>query len=272
MGHRGAPQYLDTLFRGALLVLLALGLGMLGIVVFFRGVLPDAYPIYGNVVQLSASTVAAGAAAWAYYRRGPDLLLAHGAFASATWTLANTFWYAYYILIGEGLNYPTVADLGFAGVFLFLIAGYQEGMARGRLPWWSATPVALPLLAAGFWLVLALGADAKTLTTLVVFALAAALLTAALLRSAYRHPVLLAATVTFALTHILSSLDGTLPSPPWITHAGGALAAMAFSLFGLAYLGYTREANHGETMQAEPYPGETNEAEGYPGETGEAEA
>ena len=50
---------------------------------------------------------------------------------------------AYFILIGEGLNYPTVADLGFVGVFLFLIAGLQEGLARNRLSVLAAAPIAI---------------------------------------------------------------------------------------------------------------------------------
>ena len=116
----------------------------------------------------------------------------------------------YFILIGEGLNYPTVADLGFAGVFLFLITGFQEGLPRNRLPGWVAAPVA-PLIVTGLWLVAVLGADAKTLTTLVIFVLSAALLTSALLRSAERHPVLLAATVVFVLAHLCNSLNSTPP-------------------------------------------------------------
>lgn len=241
MRLRDGPVYLDQLLLAVFVALLLASLSLLGAVVAVRGPMPATYTDIGNAIQLVASATAAGAAAWTYFRRGPDLLLAHGAFASATWTLANTFWYAFFLLIGEGLNYPTVADLGFAGVFLFLIAGLQEGLPRGRLPWWTAVPIAVPLLAAGLWLVLAIGADAETLTTLVVFALAAGLLTSALLRSAYRHRVLLAATVVFCITHILNSLDSTLPDPPWITNAAGAMAAIAFSLFAIAYLRYRKE-------------------------------
>jgi len=242
MRLRAAPQYLDIFFLGALVVLLAVSLGLFGYVVLLRGEMPDAYVDIGNAVQLLASATAAGAASWTYFRRGPDLLLAHGAFAGATWTLANAFWYAYFILIGEGLNYPTVADLGFAGVFLFLIAGFQEGLPRNRLPGWAAAPIVLSLIGAGLWLVAVLGADAKTLTTLVIFVLSAALLTSALLRSADRHPVLLAATVVFVLAHLCNSLNSTLPDPPWVVKAAGALAAITFSLYAIAFLTYSREA------------------------------
>lgn len=232
----GVPRYADTLLRGAVFALLVVSLGLLGAVVLVRGAMPAAYTDIGNATQLVASGAAAATAAWSYYRRGPDMLLVHGAFAAGTWTLANAFWYAYFILIGEGLNYPTVADLGFVGVFLFLIAGLQEGLARNRLSVLAAAPIAIPLLGAGLWLVAVLGADAKTLTTLVVFTLSAALLSSALLRSAHRHPVLFAATVVFSLTHILNSLDSTLPDPPWVTNAAGALAAISFSLFAIAFL------------------------------------
>ncbi len=237
----GASKYTEALFRGALWLLLAVSAGLLAYVILLRGQMPPAYTDIGNAVQLTASAAAAGAAVWSYYRRGPDLLLAHGAFAGATWTLANTFWYAYFILIGEGLNYPTVADLGFAGVFLFLIAGFQEGLPRNRLSSWAAAPIAIPLIGAGLWLVAVLGPNAKTLTTLVMFALSAALLSSAVLRSVNRHPVLLAATIVCALAHLCNSLDSTLPDPPWVTNAAGALAAITFSLFAIAFLAYSRE-------------------------------
>lgn len=242
MQLRAGSHYPDFIYRGMLSVLLAVSLGLLGGVILVHGEMPATYTWFSNVIQLVASIVAAGTAAWIYHRRNPNLLLVHGAFAGATWTLANTFWYAYFIVIGEGLNYPTVADLGFAGVFLFLIAGYLEGMERAPHPSWHAALIVMPLCSFGLGLVYLLGANAKTLTTLVVFVLAAVLLSEALLRSAHRHPALLAATVVFVLTHIFNSLDSTLANPPWITNIAGALAAIAFSLFALAYFGYTRGA------------------------------
>jgi hypothetical protein len=242
MRLRAAPQYLETLFLGALVVLLAVSFGLLGAVVFLHGQMPAPYNDISNAVQLVASASAAGACAWTYYRREPDILLVHGAFAAGTWTLANAFWYAYSIFIGLDLIYPTVADLGFAGVFLFLIAGYEEGLGRNGLPAWVAAPIVLPPVAAGAWLVAVLGPSPATLTTLVFLALAGALVAEAVLRSAARHPVLLAATLAFALTHLLNSLRSTLPDPPWLVNATGALAALSFSLFAIAYLGYARRA------------------------------
>jgi hypothetical protein len=244
MQLRAGPRYPDSIFRGLVVALLAVSLGLISSVIILRGVMPPSYNGISNATQIVASLTAAGAAAWTYYRRNPDLLLAHGAFAGATWTLANTFWYAYFAIIGEGLNYPTVADLGFAGVFLFLIAGYVEGMERGPLPSWYTAPIALPLVGIGLGLVYLLGANGKTLTTLVVFVLAAVLLSEALLRSAYRYPPIFAATVAFVLAHLFNSLDSTLPSIPWEfgVEAVGPMAAIAFSLFALSYLGYHREA------------------------------
>ncbi len=240
MRLRPDPHVAETLFRGTLIVLLVVSLGMLGSVVLLRGEMPATYMGISNATQLVASTVAAGAAAWGYHRHTKSLLLAHGAFAGATWTLANTFWYAYFVLIGEGLNYPTVADLGFAGVFLFLISGYREGMPRSPLPTGYAVPalVILPLI--GISPIILLGVNAKTLTTFVVFVLAAVLLSEALLRSGYRHPLLLGGTIAFVLAHLFNSLDSTVPNLPWAAsvEAVGALAVLAFSLLGLAFLGY----------------------------------
>ena len=72
--------------------------------------------------------------------------------------------------------------------------------------------------------------------------LSAALLTSALHRSADRHPVLLAATIVFVLAHLCNSLNSTLPDPPWVVKAAGALAAVTFSLYAIAFLTYSKEA------------------------------
>jgi hypothetical protein len=243
MQLRPDPHMAESVFRGMLIVLLTISLGMLGGVILFRGEMPAAYNGISNTVQLVASTVAAGAAAWVYHRRKKALFLAHGAFAAATWTLANTFWYAYFVLIGEGLNYPTVADLGFVGVFLFLISAYREGMARSTLSARYAVPALVLLPLFGLVPVFLLGVNGKTLTTLVVFVLAAVLLSEALLRSGYRYPLLLSGTIAFVLAHLFNALDSTIPNLPWVVgvEAVGALAVLAFSLFGLAFLGYAQE-------------------------------
>ncbi len=243
MRPRSDSRYGEPVFRGFLVLLLMVSVGLLAGVILTRGNLDPSYNTVSNATQLVASLSTAGAATWAYYRRTPDLLLAHGAFAGVTWTLANTFWYAYFILIGEGLNYPTVADLGFVGVFLFLISGYEEGMTHNSPPGWYAVPILILLPLGGLGLVGMSGLNPKTLTTLVVFVLAAVLLSEVILRSVYRYPRLFAATLIFVLAHLCNSLDSTLPDLPWFigVEAVGALAVMAFSLFALGFLDYTKE-------------------------------
>jgi hypothetical protein len=241
MRYRPDPRYGERAVRGMLVVLLVVSLGLLGDVILGHGPMSATYTGISNAIQLVASTATMGAAAWVYFRRTPRLFVAHGAFAAATWTLANGFWYAYFLVIGEGLNYPTVADLGFAGVFFFLIAGVLEGQPRGQQSRWVVGPVAISLLALGLWPVLLLGGNAKTITTLVVCMLSAVLLSEALLRSMYRHPPLFTAILAFILAHLLNSFNSTLVDPPWITHGAGALAAIAFSLFALGYYDDSKE-------------------------------
>ncbi|MDD1679091.1 MAG: hypothetical protein LUO93_07930 [Methanomicrobiales archaeon] len=241
MRLRPDPRYGDLVVRGMLVVLLVVSFGLLGDVIVVHGAMSATYTGISNAIQLVASAATVGAAAWVYFHRNPSLFVAHGTFAGATWTLANGFWYAYLMVIGEGLNYPTVADLGFAGAFFFLTAGILEGQARGHLSGWVAVSVAVPLLVFGFWPVILSGVNAKTITTLIMFVLATVLLSEALLRSVYRHPPLFAAIVAFVLAHLFNSLTSTLVNPPWVTHAAGALAAIAFSLFALGFYGYTTE-------------------------------
>ena len=127
--------------------------------------------------------------------------------------------------------------------FLFLISGYREGMPRSPLPTGYAVPalVILPLI--GLSPIILLGVNAKTLTTFVVFVLAAVLLSEALLRPGYKHPLLLGGTIAFVLAHLFNSIDSTVPNLPWAAsvEAVGALAVLAFSLLGLAFLGYRQE-------------------------------
>jgi hypothetical protein len=241
MGPRPDPRYAELAVRGMLVVLFVVSLGLLGDVILVHGTMSYTYTGISNAIQLVASTASVGTAAWVYFHRTPSLFIAHGAFAAATWTLANGFWYAYFLVIGEGLNYPTVADLGFAGVFFFLIAGILEGHPRGPLSRWVVGPIVISLLALGLWSVLLLGVNAKTLTTLVVCMLSAVLLSEALLRSMHHHPTLFAAIIAFILAHLLNSLNSTLVDPPWVTHGAGALAAIAFSLFALGFFGHTKE-------------------------------
>jgi hypothetical protein len=241
MRFRPDPRYGGLVVRGMLVVLLVVSLGLLGDVILVHGTMSATYTGISNAIQLVASIATVGAAVWVYFRQNPNLFVAHGVFAGATWTLANGFWYAYFLVIGEGLNYPTVADLGFVGVFFFLIAGILEGQPRGQLPKWVVVPIAILLLVLGLWPVLQFGVNAKTFTTLVVFLLSAVLLSEALLRSMHRHPPLFAAIIAFILAHLLNSLNSTIVEPPWITHGAGALAAIAFSLFALGFYGYTKE-------------------------------
>ena len=241
MGLRPELQYGEQVVRGMLVLLLLISLALLGYVIYVHGTMSATYTGISNAVQLVASAATVGAAGWVYFRRNPSLFVAHGAFAGATWTLANGFWYMYLIVIGSGLNYPTVADLGFVGAFFFLIAGVMEGQPRGKMSRWVVVPVAIPLLALGLLPVLLLGVNAQTITTLVVFLLSTILLSEALFRTVYHHRLLFAGILAFVLAHLLNSLNSTIVDPPWITHAAGALAAIAFSLFALGFYGYTKE-------------------------------
>ncbi len=223
-------------------LLLAVSVGLVAVVLF----LPDhSFPGFSdisNYTQLITSGSMAVVCLYAYFRWSRDALLIHGAFAAVSWTLANTFWYAYTLIIKTNLMYPTVAEAGFIGVFLFLIAGYEEVFARNRLPVWVTGAIMLPPLAVPLWLVLGMGLNLATVLTLLFFILAMGLVAVSVLYSVHLYGVLFLGTLAVALTHMLYAVRSTLPDPPWLLGVVGPLAAVSFALLALGMLGRSKEA------------------------------
>lgn len=237
----------SPLVRHGLLVvyfeaLLALSVGLVAVVLFLPEHSFPGFSDISNYTQLITSGSMAAVCLYAYFRWSPDALLIHGAFAAASWTLANMFWYAYTLIIGTSLMYPTVAEAGFIGVFLFLIAGYEEVFARNRLPAWTAAAIMLPLLAVPLWLIITMGLTLATALTLLFFVLTTGLVAVAVLYSVSLYRVLFLGTLAVALTHMLYAVRSTLLEPHWILGIVGPLAAVSFALLALGMLGRSKEA------------------------------
>ncbi|MGD9936090.1 MAG: hypothetical protein AB7S61_01275 [Methanoregulaceae archaeon] len=238
----GTPLARLAVLSAAFYLLLAVSIGLFGVVLVAPGhSFPGFYDL-SNYTQLLASSAVTIICAYAYFRWSRDVLLVHAAFAAGGWTLANAFWYAYTLIIGTSLPYPTVADAGFVGVFPFLIAGYQEVFVRNRLPSWVGLVVLGPLVIVALWLVADLGVTPATLLTLLFFVLCGGLVMISLLYSIYLYRVLFLGTLAISITHILNAYRSTVLEPHWLFGVVGPLAAISFALLGIGLLGRTKEA------------------------------
>lgn len=238
----GTPLARLAALSSTFYLLLAVSIGLFGVVLFAPDhSFPGFYDL-SNYTQLLTSSAVTIACACAYFRWSRDVLLIHVAFAAGGWTLANAFWYAYTLIIGTSLPYPTVADAGFVGVFPFLIAGYQEVFVRNRLPSYIGLVVTGPLVAVALWLMMDIGVTPATLLTLLFFVLCGSLVAVSLLYSVYLYRVLFLGTLAIAVTHILNAYRSTVLEPHWLFGIVGPLAAISFALLGIGLLGRTKEA------------------------------
>ncbi len=238
----GTPLSRLAVLSSVFYLLLAVSIGLLGVVL----VAPDhSFPGFydlSNYTQLLISSTVTIVCTYAYFRWSRDVLLVHAAFAAGGWTLANAFWYAYTLIIGTSLPYPTVADAGFIGVFPFLIAGYQEVFVRNRLSSWIGVLVIGPLVAIAAWLIVDLGVTPATLLTLLFFVLCGSLVVISLSYSVYLYRILFIGTLAISLTHIMNAYRSTVLEPHWLFGVVGPLAAISFALLGIGLLGRTKEA------------------------------
>jgi hypothetical protein len=237
-----SPLARHGLLVGFNYVLLAISVGLILVVLFHPDHAVPGFLDISNYVQLIASGSMAATCLYAYVRWSPDALLIHGAFAGVSWTLANTFWYAYALIIGMDLMYPTVSEAGFIGVYLFLIAGYQEVFPRNQISFWIAPAIVLPFVAPPLWLFSLLGITPATVLTLVFFLLSGGLIAVAVLYSVHLYRVLFLGTIAVALAHMLYSFRSTVPDPHWAFGIAGSLAAVSFTLLALGMLGRSKEA------------------------------
>ncbi|HOT95030.1 MAG TPA: hypothetical protein PK089_07585 [Methanoregulaceae archaeon] len=236
------PPVLFTVLSALFQVLLAVSIGLFGVVLVVPGHSFPGFHDLSNYTQLFTSAMVTIACAYAYARWSRDVLLLHAGFAAGGWTLANAFWYSYTLIIGTSLPYPTVADAGFIGVFPFLIAGYQEVFARNRFPSWIGLLVLCPLAAGALWLMADLGVTPATLLTLLFFLLCGSLVVVSLLYSVYLYRVLFLGTLAISLTHLLNAYRSTVLEPHWLFGIVGPLAAISFALLGIGLLVRTKEA------------------------------
>ena len=188
----------------------------------------EGFGTVSNGLQFLASITGMVVCAALFLFWSRDLLLIYAGFAFGGWTLANTFWYAYTLIIGPTLMYPTVSEAGLLGFFLFLASGYTEVFpvsARSR-----------PRSAG-----IALGLTLSTGVTLLFFLFSGYLLLVSLSCQVYENRFLFAGTCMFIVAHLLYAVRETAFPDLWPFRFVGPLIVLSFSLLEIGLLQRVRE-------------------------------
>lgn len=226
----------------SLLLACSLGLGLA--VLLLPSHTFEAFGMVSNGLQFLASITCLIACVVLYLFWSRDLLLIYAGFAFGGWTLANTFWYAYTLIIGPTLMYPTVTEAGLLGLFLFLSSGYTEffpdsirSSARmGIMALCLVLFIPVPL-----YLILHLGLTLATGITLLFFLFGGYLLWVSLSRRVYENRFLFAGTLLVIASHLAYAVRETAFPDFWPFRLVGPLIVLSFSLLEIGLLQRVRE-------------------------------
>jgi hypothetical protein len=225
-------------------LLLAGSLGLLLAVLLLPSHTFDGYGTVSNGLQLLTSIACLIVCVSAYIFWSRDLLLIYAGFAFGGWTLANTFWYAYTLIIGPTLMFPTVSEAGFLGVFLFLASGYLEAFPSSArsLPRLGVFAFCLiMLLSVPVYLINQLGLTLSTGVTLLFFLFGGYLLLVSLSRQVYEERFLFAGTLMVIVAHLIYAVRETAYPDFWLFRIVGPLVVLSFCLLEIGLLQRTRE-------------------------------
>lgn len=205
----------------------------------------EGYGTISNALQLLTSITCLIACAAVYLFWSRDLLLIYAGFAFGGWTLANTFWFAYTLIIGPTLMYPTVAEAGFLGVFLFLASGYLEvfpGRPQSLTRSVGSTLFILVLFSlVPVYLVLNQGLTLSTGVTLLFFLFTGYLLQVSLSRRVYQDRLLFAGTLLVIVAHLIYAVRETAFPDFWLFRIVGPLVVLSFCVLAIGLLQRIRE-------------------------------
>lgn len=225
-------------------LLLAGSLALTMAVLFLPSHTFEGFGTVSNALQLLTSIACLVACAAVYLFWSRDLLLIYAGFAFGGWTLANTFWYAYTLIIGPTLMYPTVSEAGFLGVFLFLASGYLEVFPSSARSLSRSAGIALCsilLFSIPVYLIQHLGLTLSTGVTLLFFLFGGYLLLVSLSRPVYADRILFAGTVMVIVAHLIYAVRETAFPDLWLFRLVGPLVVLSFCLLEIGLLQRVRE-------------------------------
>lgn len=204
----------------------------------------EGFGAVSNGLQFLASITCMVVCAALFLFWSRDLLLIYAGFAFGGWTLANTFWYAYTLIIGPTLMYPTVSEAGLLGFFLFLASGYTEVFPVSTRSRPRSAGIALCLIllfSIPVYLILHLGLTLSTGVTLLFFLFSGYLLLVSLSCRVYENRFLFAGTCMFIVAHLLYAVRETAFPDLWPFRLVGPLIVLSFSLLEIGLLQRVRE-------------------------------
>lgn len=167
----------------------------------------DLFFLLNNMSQVAIGIACTATSVLLYLSRR-QILFSIAAFAFGGWTLSNLFWYSYAAILGRNLMYPTVADAGFLGFFLFLAAAYRVSWPRHPAGTVREILVVLPLVLLPVIAVSSAGAGILIITGLYIL-FSVFLLHSTVHRVPEKCSMLLAGTVLYCITMIYFAVQET---------------------------------------------------------------
>lgn len=190
---------------------------------------------WSNYGQFAVSFLCTAIAIYLYvvsHRRNIFLL---AGFSSGLWFTSNVFWFLYMKILGRGLLYPCIADVGFLGTFLLLATAIWLTPAGKKLT------LSLPVAVYGISLII-FGALALTNVTgqtmvNIVYGLSSSLLLLAVIQHYdKKYRLFYAGVVCYCVTMLAYVLRETyFPDEPFFTVVG-QLAMITFCLIPLGLI------------------------------------
>ncbi len=190
---------------------------------------------WSNYGQLAISLMCTIVAFYLYVSRARRNVFLLAGFSSGLWFLSNSYWYLYVKIIGTGLLYPGMADIGFLGAFMLLATAIWLGFDEKKLPKplmlaIYGVPLAISLIAA------AANINGQTMTNVIYCVFSSFLILAVIQYYNNKCWPLFAGAVCYCAAMLAYALRETyFPGQPFFTIVG-QLAMISFCLIPLGLL------------------------------------
>lgn len=174
-----------------------------------------------------------------FYKKKANTVFLLAGFGFAVWTLGQIFWYSYEQLIGRGLIYPSIAEAGFIGFFLFIAAGIQISFRRNRLRAIPVLSFALYVIPVIFLFIAGIGV--KSLFNFVYFSASVFLIYISVSYLKREYIELLSGNLIYSLAFMIYASKETIFPTVKFFYFVGPLVMIGLCLIQLGLLNLTEE-------------------------------
>ncbi len=197
---------------------------------------------WSNYGQLAISFLCTAIAFYLYAAPSRRNIFLLTGFSSGLWFLSNSYWYLYVKIIGMGLLYPGMADIGFLGAFLLLATAIWLAFDEKKLPKSLILAIyGVPLTI--FVIAAAVNINSQTMANVIYCVFSSLLILAVVQYYNKKYWKFFAGLVCYCAAMLAYALRETyFPGQPVFTIVG-QLAMVSFCLIPLGLLQLHREVS-----------------------------